>query len=256
MMTEEIFNYLLAGMVMLGLVVFISLYFITAGYGQFRTKQWGWSINNKVGWVLMEAPAFLTMLCIWYTSGCQTAAPQIVLLGLFLLHYFQRSFIFPFLMSGKSKMPVTIMLSGVTFNIINGIMQGGGLYWFPQESYQQGWEYFGNGIAAIGLVVFFAGMAINLHSDHVIRHLRKPGDTRHYLPKGGMYHFVTSGNYLGELIEWTGFAIIAGSPAAWVFVWWTAANLVPRAHAIHKKYRKEFGNEAVGNRKRIIPFIY
>ncbi len=87
-------------------------------------------------------------------------------------------------------------------------------------------EYFGSGIAAIGLVVFFAGMAINLHSDHVIRHLRKPGDTRHYLPKGGMYHFVTSGNYLGELIEWTGFAIIAGSPAAWVFVWWTAANLV------------------------------
>lgn len=255
-MTEEIFNYLLAGMVVLGLVVFISLYFITAGYGQFRTKQWGWSINNKVGWVLMEAPAFLTMVIIWFTNGGPTVAPQIVLLGLFLLHYFQRSFIFPFLMSGKSKMPVTIMLSGVTFNVINGIMQGGGLYWFPQEAYQEGWSYFTHGIAIIGIIVFFIGMGINLHSDHVIRNLRKPGDTKHYLPKGGMYHFVTSGNYLGELIEWTGFAIIASSPAAWVFVWWTAANLVPRAHAIHKKYRKEFGNEAVGNRKRIIPFIY
>ncbi|MBO6058665.1 MAG: DUF1295 domain-containing protein, partial [Bacteroidaceae bacterium] len=162
----------------------------------------------------------------------------------------------PFLMSGKSKMPVTIMLSGVTFNIINGIMQGGGLYWFPQESYQQGWEYFTSGIAIIGLIVFFIGMAIHMHSDHVIRHLRKPGDTRHYLPKGGMYHLVTSGNYLGELLEWTGFAIVAGSPAAWVFVWWTAANQVPRAHAIHKKYRSEFGNEEVGSRKRIIPFIY
>ena len=33
-----------------------------------------------LGWVLMEAPAFLTMLGIWYASGCQTAAPQIVLL--------------------------------------------------------------------------------------------------------------------------------------------------------------------------------
>ena len=99
-------------------------------------------------------------------------------------------------------------------------------------------------------------MAINLHSDHVIRHLRKPGDTKHYLPKDGMYNFVTSGNYFGELLEWTGFAIVAGSPAAWVFVWWTAANLVPRAHAINKKYRSEFGNEAVGNRKRIIPFVY
>lgn len=256
MITEEVFNYLLAGMTVLGLIVFISLYFITAGYGQFRTKEWGLSINNKVGWVLMETPAFLTMVIIWLTSGGSTVAPQIVLLGLFLLHYFQRSFIFPFLMSGESKMPVTIMLSGVTFNVINGIMQGGGLYWFPQEAYQEGWSYFTHGTAIIGFIVFFIGMGINLHSDHVIRNLRKPGDTKHYLPKGGMYHLVTSGNYLGELLEWTGFAIIAGSPAAWVFVWWTAANLVPRAHAIHKKYRNEFGNTAVGNRKRIIPFIY
>ena len=53
MITEEVFNYLLAGMTVLGLIVFISLYFITAGYGQFRTKEWGLSINNKVGWVLM-----------------------------------------------------------------------------------------------------------------------------------------------------------------------------------------------------------
>ena len=81
MITEEVFNYLLAGMTVLGLIVFISLYFITAGYGQFRTKEWGLSINNKVGWVLMEAPAFLTMVIIWLTSGGSTVAPQIVLLG-------------------------------------------------------------------------------------------------------------------------------------------------------------------------------
>ena len=256
MVTESFFNGLIYTMIGLAVVVFISLYFITAGYGQFRTKQWGWSINNKLAWVLMEAPAFLTMAGIWCWGGCPTAAPQIVLLGLFLLHYFQRSFVFPLLMSGHSKMPVTIMLSGVTFNIINGIMQGGALYWFPVEAYQEGWNYLAHGTSIIGLVVFFIGMAINLHSDHVIRHLRKPGDNRHYLPQKGMYRYVTSANYLGELIEWTGFAIIAGSMAAWVFVWWTAANLVPRAHAIYKKYKAEFGKEALAEKKRIIPFVY
>lgn len=239
-----------------GLIVFVSLYYITAGYGLFHTKEWGFSINNKVGWVLMEAPAFLTMLGIWYASGCPLEAPEAVLLGLFMLHYFQRSFIFPFLMAGRSSMPITIMLSGVTFNVINGIMQGGALFWFPQEAYAEGWSYLTSPTALMGFAVFFIGMGINLHSDHVIRSLRKPGDSRHYLPQGGMYHFVTSGNYLGEIIEWTGYAIIAGSPAAWVFVWWTAANLVPRAHAIHKKYRSEFGNAAVGKRKRVFPFIY
>ena len=253
---ETFYNYLTLGMAALAAVVFVILYFVTAGYGQFRTQQWGWSIDNKLAWVLMEAPAFLTMLGIWYWSGCPTAAPQVVLMGLFLLHYFQRSFVFPLLMTGKSRMPVTIMLSGVTFNVINGIMQGGALYWFPREAYEAGWSYLADGTAIFGLAVFFIGMAINLHSDHVIRHLRKPGDTRHYLPQKGMYRYVTSANYLGEIIEWTGFAIVAGSTAAWVFVWWTAANLVPRAHAIYKRYREEFGRKALVGRKRIVPFVY
>ena len=69
-----------------------------------------------------------------------------------------------------------------------------------------------------------------------------------------MYRYVTSANYLGELLEWTGFALAAHTAAAWVFVLWTAANLIPRAAAIHHRYREEFG-QAVGKRKRIIPYI-
>ena len=255
-MSYEIWHILLWGMTALALVVFICLYFITAGYGQFRTGRWGWSINNKVAWVLMESPVFVAMLVIWLQAGMPCEWPQILLFAMFMLHYFQRSFVFPILMTGKSRMPVSIMLMGVVFNVINGVMQGGGLYWFPQTEYSEGVGYLMHCNVWVGLIMFFAGLAINWHSDHVIRHLRKPGDTRHYLPAAGMYKYVTSANYLGELMEWTGFAIAASSPAAWVFAWWTAANLVPRAHAIHRKYREEFGNEAVGNRKRIIPYIY
>ncbi len=255
-MTEIQFGWLLGGMTLTGIVVFVCLYFITAGYGQFRTKQWGWSINNKVGWVLMEVPAFLTMLLVWIGCGCPTSLPAIVLFGLFMLHYFQRTFIFPMLMNGNSRMPLSIMLMGVTFNIINGYIQGGGIFLFPPQAYQAGAAYLTECHTILGICVFLIGLGINWHSDHVIRTLRPKGDTRHYLPQKGMYRYVTSANYLGELTEWTGFAIAAGTPAAWVFVWWTAANLVPRAHAIHKKYRQEFGNEAVGKKKRIIPFIY
>lgn len=113
-----------------------------------------------------------------------------------------------------------------------------------------------NPLPWVGAAIFFIGMAINLHADHVIRNLRKPGDTRHYLPEKGFYRYVTSANYFGELVEWTGFALLTASPAAWVFVWWTAANLVPRADAIYKRYCEEFGKQAVGSRKRIIPYIY
>lgn len=256
-MSEENFYVFLEVMSVTALFVFMALYFIKAGYGIFRTASWGISIDNKLGWVLMEAPVFFVMLILWAYSGVGTMIPQFIFLLLFLLHYFQRSFIFPFLLKGKSRMPVAIMAMGIVFNLLNGMMQAGGIFYFSVNGqYAGGWHYFLAPCAALGLLLFFVGMGINLHSDYVIRHLRKPGDTKHYLPNKGLYRYVTSANYFGELVEWVGFALLTASPAAWVFVWWTFANLVPRADAIYKHYREEFGVEAVGRRKRIIPFIY
>ena len=242
-------------MALTAVIVFIALYFVKAGYGIFRTKQWGFSINNKVAWVLMEAPVFIVMLYMWTSNGASTALPAFLAFLLFELHYFQRSFVFPLMMKGNSRMPIAIMAMGIVFNVINGLLIGTSLFVFPPSQFNEGAVYLTHPTAIAGIIVFFCGMGINIHSDHVIRHLRQPGDTRHYLPQKGFYRYVTSANYFGELVEWTGFALFCSTPAAWLFVVWTAANLVPRAAAIHKRYREEFG-DAVGNRKRVIPFIY
>ena len=242
-------------MALTAVIVFIALYFVKAGYGIFRTKQWGFSINNKVAWVLMEAPVFIVMLYMWTSNGASTALPAFLAFLLFELHYFQRSFVFPLMMKGNSRMPIAIMAMGIVFNVINGLLIGTSLFVFPPSQFNEGAVYLTHPTAIAGIIVFFCGMGINIHSDHVIRHLRQPGDTRHYLPQKGFYRYVTSANYFGELVEWTGFALFCSTPAAWLFVVWTAANLVPRAAAIHKRYREEFG-DAVGIRKRVIPFIY
>lgn len=255
-MTANSFYLLLWIMSACALIVFIALFFVKAGYGIFRTSSWGRAIDNRWAWMWMEMPVFAVMLILWWLSGVGLTWPVFLFLLLFELHYFQRSFVFPFLITGKSKMPLAIMFMGVVFNVLNGVMQAGGLFYFPETDYTaEGWKYLLRPQAMTGLIVFFTGLAINWHSDHVIRHLRKPGDTAHYLPEKGFYRYVTSANYFGELVEWTGFALLTASPAAWVFVWWTFANLVPRANAIHRRYRQEFG-EKVGKRKRIIPFIY
>ena len=239
------------------LIVFIALYFVKAGYGIFRTASWGPSIPNRWAWMLMECPVFVVMCVLWAWSGIGFALPQFLFFLLFQLHYLQRSFVFPFLMRGKSRMPVAVMVMGIVFNVLNGLMQGGGLFWFGGNvPVEMGAGYLLTPRALAGLLLFAVGMGINLHSDHVVRSLRKPGDTAHYLPRKGMFRYVTSANYFGELVEWTGFAVLTASPAAWVFVWWTAANLVPRADAIHRRYRMEFGDGAVGKRKRIVPFVY
>ena len=72
-----------------------------------------------------------------------------------------------------------------------------------------------------------------------------------------MFEYVTSANYLGELMEWLGFAILTWSISGLVFFIWTFANLVPRANAIYKRYKTEFGPEMEAKKlKRVFPFIY
>lgn len=241
-------------MAAIGLFVFVTLYFVDAGYGKFRSKKWGYSIDNKIGWVLMEAPALVP---IAYTLAALSPGNLVILfMSLYALHYVYRSFIFPSLLKGKSRMPLAIIAMGAMFNTMNSSLLCTSLVLFPKDTYTCISQYAQHWYFWLGLVLFFLGMYTHMKADHTIRNLRKPGDTNHYLPKGGMFDYVTSANYFGELLEWTGFAIILNNPAAWLFVWWTAANLVPRAHSINKKYRAEFGNEQVGNRKRVIPFVY
>jgi len=104
--------------------------------------------------------------------------------------------------------------------------------------------------------VFLAGWVINLHSDSIIRNLRQAGDSGHYIPRGGMFRYVTSANYLGELVEWLGWALLTWSWAGAVFALWTFANLAPRAATHHRWYREKFGEDYPAQRKRLLPFIY
>lgn len=234
-------------------VVFIALQKLEAGYGIMFNPKWGPAINNKAAWVLMEAPVFFIMLWLWLASPRKAELAPVVMCLIFELHYFQRSFIFPLMMKGKSKMPLAIMLMGVLFNSLNALMQGGWIFYVSAPGrYEASWLYSPQFIC--GTLIFAWGMFTNLQSDSIIRHLRKPGDTRHYLPRGGMFRYVTSANYFGELMEWVGFAILTWSWAGAVFALWTFANLAPRARKINARYRAEFGPETP--HYAIIPGVY
>jgi len=253
-MELQTFNILLYVMIVIAAGVFVALYFVDAGYGMFNNGKWGKCISSRTGWMVMEAPVFVILVSLWLLSGRKEMPVPTLMTGFMLLHYFQRAFVFPFLFKSKSKMPVIIMCLAILFNLFNASIQGGWiLYLSPVDMYTIDWLSTPQFI--IGTILFFIGFGINLHSDHVIRNLRKPGDTRHYLPEKGLYKYVTSANYFGEIIEWIGFAILTWSLAGAVFVIWTCANLIPRANSIYLRYRQEFGNE-VGRRKRVIPFIY
>lgn len=256
MFTPEAFNVFLIVMSVLALAVFIALYFFEAGYGYLFNPKYGFPIPNRIGWVLMESPVFIAMMLLWWFSDARFDAASVALLVLFQTHYLQRSFIFPMLIRGNSKMPFGIVALGMLFNTLNALMQGGWIFYLaPERNYYADW--FSKPYFYIGAAIFIAGFVINLQSDYIIRHLRKPGDTKHYIPRGGMFRYVSSANYFGEFTEWVGFAIASWSWSGLVFAWWTFANLAPRANSLYKRYEKEFGEEFTSlKRKRMIPFIY
>lgn len=255
-MTVQSFNVFLAIMAAVAVAVFVSLFFVDAGYGKFYTKKWGPAINNRLGWVLMECPVFFLMIALWLCSDRKDDLPRIVMLLIFEIHYFQRSFIFPLLIRGEGRMPLSIIVMSILFNSLNALAQGGWLFYFsPLERYTVAWLSDPRFIA--GTLLFFYGMYVNISSDSIIRHLRKPGDNAHYLPEGGMFKYVTSANYFGELLEWVGFAILSWSLSGALFALWTFANLGPRAARIYERYKQEFPGRLDTERvKRMIPFIY
>ena len=64
-------------------------------------------------------------------------------------------------------------------------------------------------------------------------------------------------HYLGEIVEWCGFALLSGGALPAVsFAIFTACNIGPRAIEHHKWYLKTFGDKYPKHRKALIPFVY
>jgi 3-oxo-5-alpha-steroid 4-dehydrogenase 1 len=251
----QLFNGFLIGMVVLAVVVVFSLRKLPAGYGQYVGKGWGKTINNRAGWVIMEVPVVIVFMIYWLVSDRTFATTPLVFFLVFNLHYLQRTFVFPLLIRGDDQMPWTIIIFGMLFNTANAVMQGTWIFFLsPPDQYTPAWLATPQFI--IGLAIFLTGFVINLHSDHIVRNLRKPGDTAFHIPRGGMFKYVTSANYLGELTEWVGWAIMTWSWAGVVFAIWTFANLAPRANTHHGWYIAHFGEEYPRDRRRMIPFLY
>ena len=246
----DLYRLLLAVQFISAVMVFISLYFVTAGYGRHSAKKWGPAINPRVGWMVMESPVVIIPIYFLFTG--KTEMVPVVMLTIWMAHYIQRTFVYPFLIKGEENMPILIMLFSIMFNSMNGFLNG--YYLFHLADYNTAW--LADARFIIGTGIFFIGMAINIHSDHVVRKLRSEKGPGYHLPTKGMHRFVASPNYLGEIMEWTGYAVLTWSLPGLAFMVFTMANLIPRAHRHRKWYRENFGEKYPSSRKRVFPFIY
>jgi 3-oxo-5-alpha-steroid 4-dehydrogenase 1 len=248
----ESFQLIQFAWIALAVIVFFLLLKITAPYGRHTTANWGPLVSNRLGWLLMELPVLVVLFLFLLPAAKTISAVSWVLIGLFSLHYFNRVFIFPFRLRTKGKkMPLVIVLSAVFFNIMNGFSLG---YFFSHFANYTN-EWFTDIRFIAGIILFFTGLYINWKADDMLIHLRKPGETGYKIPKGWLFEKISCPNLFGELIEWTGFAILCWNLPAFTFFVWTAANLIPRALSHHKWYKEKFMDYPAG-RKAIIPYLF
>lgn len=238
----------------IAIAVHVTMFFITAPFGRHTTDKWGVTIDNKLGWVIMESPSLLIMLYFLLNGKFSFSNYSWVLFVLWILHYANRSFIYPIrIKSTPKKMPVLIVINAIVFNFMNAGINGYYLGELSNTNYDSHWLISWNFI--IGLVLFLSGAFINNKADTILINLRGPGESGYKIPKGFLFDYISSPNLFGEIIEWGGFALMAWNLPALTFLIWTFANLVPRAKNHHDWYLRNF-EDYPKDRKIIFPFLF
>ncbi|KAJ6814572.1 steroid reductase DET2 isoform X1 [Iris pallida] len=244
----------------------LPLQFVAAPYGKHLRSGWGVTLPSPLAWFLMESPSLCLpiVLLLLFHHHHHHSPPFLHLLtiSLFLIHYAHRTIIYPlrllFTTATTTKgVPLSIVLMAFCFNLHNAYLQ-------TQSSISGSTSGGGGGVGlwiwwfriAVGTGIFFWGMAVNITSDLALLRLKEEGGGGYKIPRGGWFEHVCSPNYMGEVVEWLGYAVVAWSPAALAFFLYTCSNLVPRARANLRWYREKFKDDYPASTKAIIPFLF
>lgn len=240
-------------MVLMGLLSFLFLLFINVPYGRYASSKFGFPVSVKLAWFLQELPSLLVPLyvVVFTAADRNSYLSNQVLIGMFLCHYIQRTLVYPFLIRGGKPTPFVSFAIAFMFCVYNGYMQGRYLSHFAV--YPSDWIR--HPCFITGFSLWLTGILINVHSDHILRNLRKPGETGYKIPKGGMFEYISGANFFGEIIEWTGFAIATWSLQGAAFAIFTFLVLSSRAIQHHRWYIEKF-EDYPKSRKALIPFLY
>ena len=253
-MKETTFYFIVYTWIAIALFIFPLVLKIAAPYGRHTTSKWGVLMDNRAGWILMELPALLVFAGFYLFGTGSHPTVTWIFFGFWVLHYVNRTLIFPFRLKTKGKkMPLAIVFMAIGFNFVNGFINGYYLGTIASSvHYPDAWLLDPRFIG--GVAVFITGMFINWQADNILIHLRKPGETGYVIPQKGFFRYISCPNHFGEIVEWTGFALMTWCSPGLAFAVWTLVNLLPRALQHHKWYRDTF-KDYPAERKAVFPFI-
>lgn len=207
------------------------------------------NIPGHIGWALMEAPGFMTLLYIMWTlpeKGGGDGLPwqNWGMAALFTIHYLYRALLSPLVLNpSMSPIHPILFLAALSFQICNATCLGG---WLAAYGPVTAADWHDRKLAvATGTIVFTLGLLGNMYHDDQLREIRRAaarkmqrredmkGDGKYHddahreeggeqkeqrrsvakvymVPENGLFRWVLYPHYLCEWIEWSGFWLIGG----------------------------------------------
>ena len=106
-----------------------------------------------------------------------------------------------------------------------------------------------------GFSLFFLGLVGNLYHHWLLASLRKSGEKRYKIPRGGLFEYVAAPHYLFELIGWLGVVILVDHFCVFLLFFGMMAYLVDRARAQTAFNVKKIDGYPK-SRGHILPFLF
>ncbi|KAL2265300.1 hypothetical protein VTJ83DRAFT_6400 [Remersonia thermophila] len=275
-----------------------SLQWLVSWYGMGKTSVPSSRLNipGRIAWFTMEIPGVLTLLYNMRALAAQVPAGEDglpyqnkVLAALFVLHYAYRAVLYPLLQPSMSPIHALVWALAAAFQVANGVALGGWLGAYGPTT-QADWRArqhgpWSPGQFALGLAVFYVGLAGNYYHDEELREIRRragrraaaaaakdgasreaapgqapkrnPVDKHYELPNAGLFRVVLYPHYLLEWVEWFGFWMAAGwgCVPARCFVLNEVFSMLPRAVRGRKWYAERFGEDKIRGRWAVIPGV-
>jgi 3-oxo-5-alpha-steroid 4-dehydrogenase 1 len=206
-------------------------YLVDAPFGRFANTPSAANLpslqlDGTKAWILMELPSPMSFIyATFITQLPAPVSPQAILSGCFLVHYFNRAIVSPLRAPSRSKNNLSVVLTGMGFNLANGYLMG------SYTSSPMAKAYLANAFQRptfwVGIALWVLGFVGNVVHDEVLLNIRRAASARkekeaaaangskepkgeHYgIPQGLLYKYISFPNYLCEWIEWLGFAIAA-----------------------------------------------
>jgi hypothetical protein len=202
-------------------------------YSKFRT---GASFDTRTGMFLSYLAPLLLYLGLHLAAGAPRSPYHLALLAATVVHFgkrcFESLFVHRYSKPTGTGAFLLIIWAYATMVLASGYFQTHAV------SEADGLRRELRLPLLMGAALFLLGQAINLYHHLLLARLRADGRPDYRVPQGGLFRWVACPHYLGEIIAWAGYAVMAGLLPAWGNAFVVLCYLGARSRSTLRWYRE------------------